>query len=117
MGDISAHFNRSEFSCKCGCGFDTVDTDLLTLCEIIRELNGDVSLTPNSGCRCKDHNRKEGGSVLSQHLLGRAADLPVRNPEEVYKKLCNLYPNIYGFGLYNNFIHVDSRNDKARWRG
>ena len=117
MGDLSDNFSRSEFACKDGCGFDTVDADLIMLCELVRKLHGDRPITPNSGCRCAYHNQKEGGSVLSQHLLGRAADLPVRNPEEVYKKLCNLYPNIYGFGLYKTFIHVDSRNDKARWGG
>ena len=25
MGDLSENFSRSEFECKCGCGFATVD--------------------------------------------------------------------------------------------
>jgi hypothetical protein len=33
---ISENFARSEFRCKCGCGLDTVDTELLRLLENIR---------------------------------------------------------------------------------
>jgi len=37
MGDISPWFNRAEFACNCGCGFDTVDSDTLTVLEEVRE--------------------------------------------------------------------------------
>lgn len=117
MIKLSGHFDRDEFACKCGCGFNTVDAELLSLCEYVRMINGDKPLTPNSACRCKSHNNFVGGSQKSQHLLGRAADLPVDNPKEVYGKLCERFPGQYGFGLYETFIHVDSRSKKARWLG
>lgn len=36
MGDLSTHFNRHEFTCRCGCGFDDISPDLITLLEEIR---------------------------------------------------------------------------------
>jgi len=116
MGDLSKHFSRSEFACKCGCGFNTVDKELLELVELVRELNGNVPLTPNSGCRCTNYNRRVGGGTKSQHLYGRAADLPVRDPKTVYSQLTRIYPDTMGFGLYSKFIHVDCRTfGPARW--
>ena len=29
MAQLSQYFKRSEFACKCGCGFNVVDTELL----------------------------------------------------------------------------------------
>jgi len=115
MGDrLSNNFLRSEFECRCGCGQDTVDIELIRLCEEVREFEGE-SIAPSSGNRCTTHNKKEGGGKKSQHLYGRAADLPVKNSLLVYNWLCRMYPDQYGFGLYNSFVHVDSRSGKARW--
>ena len=79
MGDLSAHFSRREFACKCGCGLDTVDKRLLDLCELVRTWTGGP-VRVVSGHRCQEHNRRVGGSPKSQHVLGRAADLAVPNP-------------------------------------
>ena len=115
---ISPNFYRHEFACKCGCGFNTVDVELLTLCETVRQINGHKPIEPNCGCRCQKHNIEVGGSQGSQHLKGRAADLPCDYPEIVYKELCKRYPDEYGFGLYGWGVHVDSRSkNSARWRG
>lgn len=115
MGDLSRHFSRREFACKCGCGYDTVDAELLALCEAVRGIEG-APLTPNSGCRCARHNAAVGGAASSQHLRGRAADLPVLDPPRVFGWLCELYPDRYGLGLYDTFVHVDTRSGApARW--
>ena len=111
---ISLHFTREEFACKCGCGQDTIDAQLITLCEHMRSLNN-APITPTSGNRCAEYNKKIGGSKNSQHILGRAADLPVNDPARVYKRLRAIYEGQYGFGLYDTFIHVDSRKDMAWW--
>ena len=68
MGDISKHFNRAEFACKDGCGFDTVDAELLAKLEEIRE-HFDQPVIINSACRCHDHNAVIGGTENSQHLI------------------------------------------------
>lgn len=113
---LSEHFNRGEFACKCGCGQDTVDTQLITVLERIRtELNEPVIIT--SGNRCPTHNTVIGGSVNSQHMSGKAADIVVKNvtPSQVYSMLDTWYPRSLGVGVYNSWVHVDVRDERARW--
>ena len=118
MGDLSANFSRHEFECSCGCGFDTVDTDLLTTVEIIRD-HFQARVRINSGCRCRLHNEAVGGSVNSQHIVARAADIEVEGvaPAKVQDYIEQLFPDKYGLGRYDTFTHVDSRKGKARWSG
>ena len=73
MAQLSQYFKRSEFACKCGCGFDTVDSILLETLEAVR-LHFKVPVTITSGCRCLAHNAAVGGAKASQHTLGRASD-------------------------------------------
>jgi len=118
MGDLSSNFSRWEFACRCGCGFDTVDKELVELCEMVRILNGGKKVTVTSGCRCPAHNLAEtrNPDSKSQHMYGRAADILVENPKAVFERLKKIYPDKYGFGLYSNRVHVDSRtNGPARW--
>jgi len=111
------YFSRNEFECKCGCGFNTVDYELANILDNLRSHFGSPVIV-TSGCRCEEHNAKVGGSKHSQHLLGRAADIIVYDvdPEMVYDYLNDLYDYKYGVGLYSKWVHVDSRNIKARWK-
>ena len=115
---ISAHFSREEMACKDGCGFDTADIRLVEVLEAVREhFNAPVIIT--SGCRCAKHNASVGGSVNSQHKYGRAADFYVQgyDPAEVYEWLDRSFSMELGLGLYKNWLHCDSRESPARWRG
>jgi hypothetical protein len=117
MGDLSEHFSREEFACSCGCGFDTVDTELLRILEVVRT-HFDRPVTVNSACRCVDRNHAVGGSSNSQHLYGRAADIVVQgiDPSLVYELVDQM--GIGGAGEYTTFTHIDSRtNGPARWEG
>ena len=111
------NFSRSEFACRCGCGFDTVDYALLAALEGLRShFNAPVYIT--SGCRCKSHNRAVGGSRGSWHLLGRAADVQVKGvaPEDV-AAYCDTLA-LGGLGRYDTFTHIDTRSGRmARWKG
>lgn len=111
---LSEHFDRREFACNCGCGFDTVDAELLTLLEKIRVYFGSP-VRINSGCRCPDWNKKQGGSPKSQHLTGKAADIVVSgvSPADVADYAEKI--NAGGIGRYSTFTHIDSRTHKARW--
>jgi len=120
MGDLSAHFSRHEFACKCGCGFDTVDVATLELLEKIRSDCEDNPITINSGCRCAQYNQRVGGSKASQHMLGRAADFTVDgfSTMRVHIIAGNSLGNSGGLGSYSTFTHVDTRsNGPARWGG
>ena len=118
MGDLSKHFNRSEFECRCGCGADTVDAELITVLEDIRE-HFNMPVHSSSGIRCKKYNatKKVGGGTNSQHLKGKAADITIDNisPLGVLNYLASKYPDKYGIGRYQSFTHIDVRADRARW--
>lgn len=112
-------FERSEFACKCGCGCDTVDSELLTVLHALRS-HFDTRCFIASGCRCIPYNRKVGGAVDSQHTKGRAADIVVENvpPATVQDYLEKNYPGEYGIGRYRTFTHIDTRtHGPARWSG
>ena len=117
MGDISPHFDRREFRCKCPCGADTVDAELIKVLEHIRQ-HFDRPVRVNSGHRCRDYNRYVGGSDSSQHLEGRAADIVVDDvPAIVVQELVENM-GVGGLGRYNDFTHIDTRtNGPARWSG
>lgn len=113
---ISKHFKRSEFGCGCSCGYNTVDAELITILEDVRR-HFKKPVRINSGCRCGQHNWAVGGSKSSQHLLGRAADITVKDvpPIVVYNYLSKKYPDDYGMGSYEDFTHIDTRSIRARW--
>jgi len=117
MGDLSEHFSRSEFSCKDGCGFDTVDAELITVLEDVRT-SFRMPVIINSGCRCEEHNKLANGSEKSQHLKGRAADFRVEglHPDMVANYLERKYFDRYGIGRYDGRTHIDTRSDgPTRW--
>lgn len=74
MGNISKDFNRKEFACGCGCGFDSISQALVDTVQAIRDAAG-APVIISSGCRCRAHNRAVGGVANSSHLDGLAADI------------------------------------------
>lgn len=116
---LNKYFSRKEFKCRCNtCNCDTVDAKLLEVLTYARTYFG-RPLHINSGNRCVNHNIRVGGKKTSQHLTGRAADITVEgySPEEVYTFFNTVFPEELGLGLYKEFVHVDTRNKKARWHG
>jgi uncharacterized protein YcbK (DUF882 family) len=116
MGDISKHFSRHEFACKCGCGFATVDVELIEVLENLRETY-QAPVKINSGCRCKKHNEAVGGEEDSKHMQGIAADIVVTglSPAKVYQYLNLEHGGKYGVGEYAGWVHIDVRQELARW--
>lgn len=113
---LSKHFKRKEFACQCGCGFDTVDALLIAVLEDIRKHFGQYVIIL-SGCRCKRHNQDVGGREFSFHLKAKAADFCVAHVPAplVYSYLDQKYPHTFGLGRYEDRVHLDVRQEKARW--
>jgi uncharacterized protein YcbK (DUF882 family) len=120
-------FIRREFACKCGCGFAAFDTELIGVLQTVRDhfkrqYEKEVKCIIHSGCRCTTYNKQCGGKPESKHLHGIAADFSIVvvesnekiKPREVYNFLDDTYDN-YGIGQYAWGIHVDVRDDHARW--
>ena len=112
---LNKYFSRSEFACKCSCGFRVVDVEMLGVLNDLRVFFGRPVII-NSGCRCEKHNQMIGGSSRSKHIFACAVDIVVKNisPERVYDFLDNKYPDTYGLGLHKTFVHFDIRSTK--WR-
>ncbi len=139
MGNLTNNFSRKEFACKCGCGFDTIDYELLNAIQhcvdrFTSSFNKPITVVINCGCRCKKHNddlralfktsngaQGEDTAVESQHQYGRASDLRffVDKVQIPPKDVANFFDANYkrfGIGVYSTFTHVDSRtNGPARW--
>lgn len=85
MGDLSEHFSKWEFRCKCGCGLEKPDPKLIKQLEFNRNIvkhfyimqkgipgeSADrlASISIASGCRCVEYNFEIGGAPNSAHLL------------------------------------------------
>lgn len=113
MGDITEHFSRKEFACKCGCGFDAIDKRLVEMLEEVRQLYG-REITINSGCRCVAHNKKEGGNETSSHLSGLAVDVACVDTKDRYELLFLLMSRFHRVGIGNTFIHIDIDEKKPQ---
>lgn len=120
-GDVqlSTHFKLHEFRCKNGADTVLVDTDLVALLEKIR-MHYMKPVVINSAYRTKEYNASiKNASPKSQHVLGKAADIRVKNipPKEVARYVNMIMPNKGGIGIYGTFTHVDVRANKSRWNG
>ena len=87
---LSRSFYRDQFACKCGCGFDTVDANLIIILQMISDkLARKIEI--NCGCRCPKHNSEVGGKGASTHMLGKAADIIApAMPENNLKEMTNV---------------------------
>jgi len=120
---LTNNFSLEEFECKCGCVMpEFVKKNVQELAENLQVLRDAVGrLDPTNGYRCKEHNTKVGGTVNSQHLKGKAADIKskVFSPSEIATIVDDLMKSekfkLGGIGIYNTFTHVDTRGSRARW--
>jgi len=96
------------------------------LIRILESMADDLGypLTITSGLRSQSYNQKVGGAKKSQHVLGNAVDIRMRNKtkKEVLEFIeIAVGRGINGIGLYfparggGTFIHCDIRSKKAQW--
>ena len=108
MGDLSEHFNSSEFACKCGCGTAfTINPSLLEKLEGIRKfLNRPIEIA--SGFRCPTYNVKVGGVSDSVHPDGNAADIRIETSgDRMDVVIAVISMGFLRIGVAKTFIHVD----------
>lgn len=116
---LTKNFKLSEFKCQCSyksCTHTLIDLEHLVELQKFRDESGPIKIT--SAYRCERHNKAVGGSKNSQHLLGTATDIQVSNMSP--KEVADTFEYINGLGVYNTFVHIDSRElevgqNVARW--
>lgn len=126
MGDIARNFWRWEFRCRDGCGFDTINMDVVRGAQELRDrlcrrFKRDVRLCPTSGCRCKAHNDRVKGVPNSQHLRGLAMD--VWSPDCTMWEIAEEAEHVKVFRegailrypkRKRPFVHLDGRAQRVR---
>jgi uncharacterized protein YcbK (DUF882 family) len=117
MGDLSAHFCKSEFACRC-CGELKIKMRLIDGLEKLRTLAG-KAIVIHDGYRCLAHNQQVGGVTDSEHTQGMAADveIPGLSLQEMYELALQVPEFAHGgVGVYDGgFVHVDVRLHASRW--
>lgn len=76
--DSIKHFKQSEFTCKCGCGLNNIQLEVVKIADEVREHFGNPAIV-TSGTRCPKHNTEVGGVANSRHLEGKAIDMYIQN--------------------------------------
>ena len=100
-------FKESEFSFKCGCGFNVMKKEFILLLDIARE-KAKTPFKINCGCRCSAHNKNVGGVQDSAHIKGLAVDIHAEDNTARFKIVSALLA--VGFKrvlIYGTFVHVD----------
>lgn len=119
---MTTNFKKLEFDCKCGCKMPPkVLANVVRTADnlqVLRDALGEP-IKINSAYRCNSHNLASGGVKSSKHTLGIATDLATNNPESLFNTIEELISKGIlkegGLGIYNTFIHYDTRGEKARW--
>lgn len=122
---MTENFKQSEFVCKCGKCKDIpkhLKDNIWYLSNELEKIRTALGkpIIINSGIRCVSHNKKIGGVKNSQHILGKAVDIRVKNmkAKDLYnfiKKLNSMKLVYIGYmQLYEKegFVHYDIRDKK-----
>ena len=147
MGDLSEHFNISEFRChdnqyRTPDSFKTTIKDTVEFLERLRGLMNfyiyqktgkwlDIGIQIVSGYRSLEYNRRIGSSDSSRHVAGQAADIKPVNGYKYFSykdfhKMAVLVDRSYSdrpyrIGYYgrSKFVHIDCGygHGGRRWSG
>ena len=113
---LSDNFQVKEFKCKDGSDTILIDDKLVYFLQQIRN-NFNKPVHINSAFRTATYNKKIGGATKSQHIQGRAADIRIDGIHPLTVAAYAESLGIKGIGLYDTFVHVDTRSTKSFWKG
>jgi len=109
QGRLNRFFHSRELVCKCGCGLFNLNPDFLKILTKARR-EAAVPFVVNSGCRCIPHNEAEGGTRLSGHITGNAADIRTLDIDTMIAILRGaIIAGIPGIALGATFVHLDNK--------
>lgn len=113
---LSKNFKVKEFACHDGSDKILIDDNTVKKLQFVRDYFG-KPIHINSAYRTPTYNKKVGGATSSQHVKGTAADIAINGvpPKAIAALLEKYYPNS-GIGLYDTFVHIDSRGKKSYWK-
>ncbi len=113
MGNISEHFNNSDFACKCPVcrGAYRVHLGLIGALEMMGS-HFCKKVQVVSGFWCDDFHEKQNKPKRSFHTKGKAAHIKIEgvSPQDLFK-FAETIPELRGLVFYpgQDFIHVDTR--------
>lgn len=113
---IAPNFRAREFDCQGSgcCSATPIDEKLVDHLQRIRTHFGKPVYV--TAYRCKTHNAKVANAAPnSYHCYGQAADFHIDGvkPAEIAKYAESI--GIKGIGLYDTFVHIDTRTSKSFW--
>lgn len=105
------YFKYEEFTCHCGCGYNTIDIRLVKILDDIRKRYGKPAII-TSGVRCEKHNREVGGVNGSWHTKRKAADFYINGiSSSELMKYCSALVNQgilrYAYAIDSGAVHID----------
>ena len=121
---MTKNFSKEEFDCNDGSEMPiNIYHNMVKVANQLQILRNHLGkpIQINSAWRSEEYNASIGGVKDSQHIMGRAADIVVRDltSTEVYNTIEELIEKgdmlQGGLGLYDTFVHYDIRGERARW--
>lgn len=115
MGNLSEHFDLSEFKCPCGCGGGNPSKLLIERLEKFFPLLDAKSIIITNAYRCPNYSVKAGGYRNDAHTCNIAADIIINkksggtySAEDIAEAAERI--GFGGIGLMNGACHVDNRD-------
>ena len=100
------YFKRKEFTCKCGCKQNNINSELLEFSYEARYM-AKLPFVISSGYRCENHPESKK-KPTSSHIKGLAVDIVCKDSNSRAIMMDALvFAEFERFGLHKSFIHVD----------
>lgn len=122
MGDLSEHFNHTDFKCSCDlCKGEEfrIHLGLVGAIEMIAE-HFKMNVLIGSSYWCEKYHESLKRNRKSYHTSGKAAHIRINEvPLNDLFRFAETVPGLNGIGFYpkENFIHIDTRPEekKEQW--
>lgn len=116
---LTNNFQVKEFACHDGTDVIVIHPYIPHICQLVRN-KFSMPFAPNSAYRTVTHNKSVGGATKSNHIFGRAVDIPAKKgvtPKQLYDYVDSLFGEWGEIGIYSWGIHVGIQEKKVRFTG